>query len=145
MTASPGREVHANVLPGAAPWSALARAQPQDASGQDLGDLIEALVGGHEVGVEQWRNSLSGWEEDFSTDKIIGLDSKEQLHQSINEVERKQTRSCEQSRRDDVARSDAGARWPGWSRSTARRTHIEVENLRAMVAAAHGARWQVTD
>jgi hypothetical protein len=120
-------------------------AQAEVAERQQARHLVEALGRGQVVGVEQWRNSLSGWEEDFSTDKIIGLDSKEQLHQSINEVERKQTRSCEQSRRDDVARSDAGARWPGWSRSTARRTHIEVENLRAMVAAAHGARWQVTD
>jgi hypothetical protein len=52
MTASPGREVDANLLPGAAPEGALARPQPQDASRQDLGDLVEALGGGHEVGAE---------------------------------------------------------------------------------------------
>jgi hypothetical protein len=52
MTASVGREVHANVLPGAAPWSALARPQTQDTGGQDLGDLVQALGWGHEVGVE---------------------------------------------------------------------------------------------
>jgi hypothetical protein len=60
MTASPGREVHANLLRGAAPEGALARPQTQDTGGQDLGDLVEALGGGHEVGVEQWRNSLVG-------------------------------------------------------------------------------------
>jgi hypothetical protein len=43
MTASPGREVDANLLRSAAPGSAQARAHPQDAGGQDLGDLVEAL------------------------------------------------------------------------------------------------------
>ena len=52
MTASPGREVDANLLRGAAPGSAQARADAQDAGGQDLGDLVEALGRGHEVGVE---------------------------------------------------------------------------------------------
>jgi hypothetical protein len=52
MTASPGREVDANLLRAAAPEGALARPQPQDAGGQDLGDLVEALAGRHEVGVE---------------------------------------------------------------------------------------------
>jgi hypothetical protein len=52
MTASPGREVDANLLRGAAPGSAQTPAQPQDAGGQDLGDLVEALGGGHQVGVE---------------------------------------------------------------------------------------------
>jgi hypothetical protein len=52
MTASPGREVDANLLPGAAPGSAQARANAQDAGCQDLGDLVEALGGRHEVGVE---------------------------------------------------------------------------------------------
>jgi hypothetical protein len=53
MTASPGREVHANLLSRAAPEGALARPQPQDARHQDLGDLVEALGRGHEVGVER--------------------------------------------------------------------------------------------
>ena len=52
MTASPGREVDANLLRGAALGSAQARAKPQDAGGQDLGDLVEALGRGQEVGVE---------------------------------------------------------------------------------------------
>jgi hypothetical protein len=52
MTASPGREVDANLLRGAAPGSAQTRAKAQDARGQDLGDLVEALGRGHEVGVE---------------------------------------------------------------------------------------------
>jgi hypothetical protein len=52
MTASPGREVDANLLRSAAPGSAQARPEPHDAGGQDLGDLIEALDRGHEVGVE---------------------------------------------------------------------------------------------
>ena len=52
MTASVGREVDANLLPGAAPGSALTRAKTQDAGRQDLGDLVEALGGGHEVGTE---------------------------------------------------------------------------------------------
>jgi hypothetical protein len=52
MTASPGREVDANLLRGAAPGSAQTRANPQDAGGQDLGDLVQALGGGHEVEVE---------------------------------------------------------------------------------------------
>jgi hypothetical protein len=52
MTASPGREVDANLLRCAAPGSAKAGAEPQDAGGQDLGDLVETLGRGHEVGVE---------------------------------------------------------------------------------------------
>jgi hypothetical protein len=52
MTASPGREVDANLLSGAAPGSAQTGPDPDDAGGQDLGDLVEALGGGHEVGVE---------------------------------------------------------------------------------------------
>ena len=54
MTASAGREVDANLLRGAALGSAQARAEPQDAGGQDLGDLVEALGGGHEVRVERF-------------------------------------------------------------------------------------------
>lgn len=52
MTASAGREVDANLPRCAALGSAQARAEPEDAGGQDLGDLIEALGWGHEVGVE---------------------------------------------------------------------------------------------
>jgi hypothetical protein len=53
MTASPGREVDANLLRGAALGSAQAGADAQDASGQDLGELVQALGGGHQVGVER--------------------------------------------------------------------------------------------
>ena len=52
MTASPGREVDANLLRGAAPGSAQTRADPQDAGRQDLGDLVEPLGRGHEVGIQ---------------------------------------------------------------------------------------------
>jgi hypothetical protein len=51
MTASPGREVDANLLHVAAPGSAQARADTQDAGRQDLGDLVQALGRGHQVGV----------------------------------------------------------------------------------------------
>ena len=63
MTASPGREVDANLLRGAALGSAQARANPQDAGRQNLGDLVEALGRGHEVGVESVGQSKSalGW------------------------------------------------------------------------------------
>ena len=43
MTASPGREVDANLLRGAALGSAQTRADAQDAGCQDLGDLVQAL------------------------------------------------------------------------------------------------------
>jgi hypothetical protein len=56
MTASPGREVHGNLLRGAAPGSAEARAKPQDAGGQNLGDLVDAFEGGHVVRVERDRH-----------------------------------------------------------------------------------------
>ena len=52
MTASLGREVDANLLRGAALWSAQAPADPHDAGSQDLSDLVEALGRGHEVGME---------------------------------------------------------------------------------------------
>jgi hypothetical protein len=52
MTASPGREVDGNLLRGAALGSAQARSGPDDAGGQDLGDLVEALGWRHQVGVE---------------------------------------------------------------------------------------------
>ena len=52
MTASVGREVDANLLRGAALGSAQARANPQDAGGQDLGDFVEALGGGQKVGAD---------------------------------------------------------------------------------------------
>ena len=56
MTASPGREVDANLLRGAAPGSAHSRTDAQDPGRQDLGDLVEALGRGHEVGVEGLRH-----------------------------------------------------------------------------------------
>ena len=59
MTASPGREVDANLLHGA-PGSTQPRAQPQDTGGQDLGDLVETLGGGHQVGVEGVRHRSEG-------------------------------------------------------------------------------------
>jgi hypothetical protein len=52
MTASPGREVDANLLRGAAPGGAHPRAHAQDAGRQDLSDFVQALGRGHEVGVE---------------------------------------------------------------------------------------------
>jgi hypothetical protein len=52
MTASPGREVDANLLRSAALGSAQARADPDDAGRQDLGDLVDALGRGHQVWVE---------------------------------------------------------------------------------------------
>jgi hypothetical protein len=52
MTASPRREVDRNPLRGGALGSAQARPGPDDAGGQDFGDLVEALGRGHEVGVE---------------------------------------------------------------------------------------------
>jgi hypothetical protein len=55
MTASPGREVDANLLRGAALGGAQARAEPQDAGGEDLSDLVQALGRGHEVGIEAVR------------------------------------------------------------------------------------------
>ena len=60
MTASPGREVDGNLLRSAAPGSAQARAGPQDAGGQDLGDFVEALGGGHEVGMHRVRHQPRG-------------------------------------------------------------------------------------
>ena len=56
MTASPGREVDGNLLRGAALGSAQARADPHDAGSQDLGDLVEALGGGHDVRAEGLRH-----------------------------------------------------------------------------------------
>jgi hypothetical protein len=53
MTASPGREVEANLLRGAALGSAQARAGPDDAGRQDLGVLVEALRRGHQVRAER--------------------------------------------------------------------------------------------
>ena len=52
MTASVGREVDANLLRTAAPGSAQSRTEPQNPGGQDLGDLVEAFGGRHEVGAE---------------------------------------------------------------------------------------------
>jgi hypothetical protein len=53
MTASPGREVHANLLLRAAPGSAHSRADSQDPDREDLGDFVQTLGRGHEVGVER--------------------------------------------------------------------------------------------
>jgi hypothetical protein len=50
MTASVRREVQSNPVSSA--LTAQLLADPQDAGSPDLGDLIEALGGGHEVGVE---------------------------------------------------------------------------------------------
>ena len=61
MTASPGREVEANLLRGAAPGSTQARAHAQDAGGQDLGDLVEALGRGHQVGMKGPGPTNSAW------------------------------------------------------------------------------------
>ena len=52
MTASPRREVDRNLLRSAAPGSAQPRADPDDSGGQDLGYLVEALGGGHQVGAQ---------------------------------------------------------------------------------------------
>jgi hypothetical protein len=60
MTASVGREVDANLLRGAAPGSAQARSDPQDAGSEYLGDLVEPLGRGHEVGVEGVRHRSKG-------------------------------------------------------------------------------------
>jgi hypothetical protein len=60
MTASPGREVDANLLSGAALGSAQTRAEAQDAGGQDLGDLVEAFGRGHEVGRQRVCAFLGG-------------------------------------------------------------------------------------
>jgi hypothetical protein len=57
MHASVGREVDANLLSGAAPGSAQARANAQDAGRQDLGNLVQALGWGHEVGVKGVRHA----------------------------------------------------------------------------------------
>jgi hypothetical protein len=64
MTASPGREVDANLLRGAAPGSAQSRAEAQDAGRQDLGDLVEALGERHKVGVKavRCRHTSSRWD-----------------------------------------------------------------------------------
>jgi hypothetical protein len=64
MTASRGQEVDRNLLRGGALGSAQARADPQDAGRQDLGDLVEAFGWGHEVGVERFRHSVRRSEAD---------------------------------------------------------------------------------
>jgi hypothetical protein len=50
MHASVGRKVDGNLLSSV--LAAQLSARPQDAGSQDLGDLVEALGRGHEVGVE---------------------------------------------------------------------------------------------
>ena len=60
MTASPGREVHRNLLRRCGPGEHAA-AHAQDAGRQDLGDLVEALGGGHQVGVRGPGPTNSAW------------------------------------------------------------------------------------
>jgi hypothetical protein len=60
MTASPGREVDANLLRGAALVSAHVRANAKDAGGQDRGKLGEPLGRGHQIGVESVAASAAG-------------------------------------------------------------------------------------
>jgi hypothetical protein len=50
MTASVRREVQSNPVSSA--LTAQLLADPQDAGREDLGDLVEALGGGHEVGIQ---------------------------------------------------------------------------------------------
>ena len=50
MHASVGGEVQSN--PVSSVVAAQLSANPQDAGGQDLGDLVETLVGGHRGGVD---------------------------------------------------------------------------------------------
>ena len=52
MTASPGREVDANLLRGAPPECAQTFTGADNAGGQDLGDLVEPLGGSHEVRIK---------------------------------------------------------------------------------------------
>jgi hypothetical protein len=49
MTASPPQEVDGNLLHGAALGSTQTRSNTQDAGGQHLGDLVEALAGSHQM------------------------------------------------------------------------------------------------
>jgi hypothetical protein len=56
MHASVGREVQSNRLSSVLP--AQLSAGPQDAHSQDLGDLIQALGRGHEIGTEFAHGSL---------------------------------------------------------------------------------------
>lgn len=56
MTASVGREVHRNRLSAAALKGAVARAEAENAGGEDLGDLGEAFGGGERS--EIWRQRV---------------------------------------------------------------------------------------
>jgi hypothetical protein len=51
MTASVGREVDANLLRGAALGSAQSAADPHNAGREDLGNFIQTLRAGHQVGM----------------------------------------------------------------------------------------------
>jgi hypothetical protein len=51
MHASPGREVQAIFLHGRE-FALLLTADAQEAGSQELGNLVEALGGGHQIGVE---------------------------------------------------------------------------------------------
>jgi hypothetical protein len=75
MTASPGREVDRNLLRGAALRSAQARAGPDDAGRQDLGDLFEALSRGHEVGAYRVRHVRWRYGSDLADDCFHFRDS----------------------------------------------------------------------
>jgi hypothetical protein len=93
MTASPGREVDANLLRGAAPGSAEARAGPDDAGGQDLGDLIEALGRSQAVGMDAVGH-LPGCRALYSrTDRLKSTRPSNvvQIKQASYVVERRQT------------------------------------------------------
>jgi hypothetical protein len=64
MTASVGREVDANLLSGAALVCAEPRPNPEDAGGQDLGDLVQALGRCHEIGMEGHEHPRLTWSHD---------------------------------------------------------------------------------
>jgi hypothetical protein len=55
MHASVGRKVDGNLLSSV--LAAQLSARPQDAGSQDLGDIVEALGRGHEVGAEWDRHA----------------------------------------------------------------------------------------
>jgi hypothetical protein len=56
MHASVGGEVQSN--PVSSVLAAQLSASTKDARGQDLGDLVETLAGGHQVGMERDRHAL---------------------------------------------------------------------------------------
>ena len=99
MTASPGREVDRNLLRGGALGSAQACPGPDDAGGQDLGDLVEALGGGHEVGAYRVRHVRWRYGSDLADDcfhfrdslyvaKMIGDSNAYRSRAQTNELQR---------------------------------------------------------